>query len=44
MLTTDPKKMLDNLYDHAEQGCLMGLTVWGNKKGTNIFSFTEDLL
>jgi hypothetical protein len=25
MLTTDPKKMLLNLYDSAEDGCLLGL-------------------
>lgn len=29
MLTTDPAKMLINLYDSAEDGCLLGLTVWG---------------
>jgi ubiquinone/menaquinone biosynthesis C-methylase UbiE len=29
MLTTDPAKMLRNLYDSAEDGCLLGLTVWG---------------
>lgn len=43
MLTTDPRKMLENLYNHAEEGCLMGLTVWGDRKKTNILSFTEDL-
>ena len=31
MLTTDGEKMLKNLYDHAEKGCILGLTVWGKK-------------
>ena len=43
MLTTDPKKMLENLWNSAEQGCLLGLTVWGKKEDTNIFSLVEDL-
>jgi len=31
MLTEDPKKMLNSLYQQAEEGCLLGLSVWGNK-------------
>ncbi len=42
MLTTDPGKMLRNLWDLAEDGCLMGLTVWGDKNKQNLFSFVED--
>jgi len=35
MLTSDGEKMLKNLYDHAEKGCLLGVTVWGNKEENN---------
>jgi len=37
MLTTDPKVMLQNLYEHAEEGCLLGLTVWGDKNKNPLF-------
>jgi hypothetical protein len=43
MLTTYPKKMLENLWNSAEEGCLMGLTVWGNKENTNVLSLIEEL-
>jgi hypothetical protein len=36
MLTKDPRKMLNNLWEHAEENCLLGLTVWGDKK-KNLF-------
>lgn len=43
MLTQDPKKMLKNLYESAEEGCLLGLTVWGDRNKNNVFSLVEDI-
>ena len=31
MLTEDPEKMLNNLWNEAEEGCLLGVTIWGNR-------------
>ena len=31
MLTPDPKKMLQNLYDEASEGCIFGVSIWGDK-------------
>jgi len=27
--------MLQSLYDQAEEGCLLGVTVWGDKNKNN---------
>jgi len=35
MITEDPAKMLRNLHGVSEDGCLLGLTVWGNKALSN---------
>lgn len=31
MLTEDPLKMLTSFYEQAEEGCILGLSVWGDK-------------
>ena len=31
MLTEDASKMLSNLWNEAEKGCLLGVAVWGEK-------------
>jgi len=38
MLTENPEIMLKNLFDHAEKGCLLGVSVWGNKHHNNLMS------
>jgi hypothetical protein len=42
MLTNDPKKMLKNLWESAEDGCLLGLTIWGDKAKNNFFGHFYD--
>lgn len=32
MLTETPEKMLKSLYDQAEEGCLLGVAVWGRRE------------
>lgn len=32
MITEDPEKMLRNLYDQAASGCLLGVSVWGDRE------------
>ena len=43
MLTEDPEKMLKNLYDHADEGCLLGISVWGDPSLNEIQSILNDL-
>ena len=31
MITENAEKMLKNLYSEAKSGCLMGITVWGDR-------------
>ena len=31
MLTPNPENMLKNLYNEAASGCLLGVSVWGDK-------------
>lgn len=38
MLTADAEKMLRNLYDCAAPGCLMGVSVWGDKNKNNLMT------
>lgn len=38
MLTENAEKMLKNLYDSAAPGCLMGVSVWGNKDNNNFMT------
>ena len=44
MLTTDPAVMLNNLYESAQDGCLLGLTVWGDPKKNPVFSYGMKLM
>ena len=37
MITPDAKKMLSNLHSCAKLGCLLGVSVWGNKEHNNLF-------
>jgi hypothetical protein len=36
MITEDPFKMLKNFYEMADEGCLLGVTVWGDKTLSNL--------
>lgn len=38
MLTEDASKMLKNLYSEAESGCLLGISVWGDKNNNNLMN------
>lgn len=38
MHTTDPRKMLKNLFDSAADNCLLGLSVWGQKNDNPFFA------
>ena len=31
MIVEDPIKMMKNLHSLSEEGCLLGVTIWGNK-------------
>ena len=37
MLTEDPHKMMRNLHSMAAEGCLLGVTIWGDKSQSNFF-------
>ena len=36
MLTEDAEKMLSNLWNEAEKGCLLGVAVWGDRAKNNV--------
>lgn len=38
MITENAEKMLKNLHKHAEKGCLLGVSVWGNKDNNNLMT------
>jgi hypothetical protein len=38
MLTEHPNIMLQNLASIASEGCLLGLTIWGDKKLSNFLT------
>lgn len=42
MITENPKKMMENLNRQSKQGCLFGLSVWGNKLQNNLFAAIRD--
>lgn len=44
MLTEDPIKMMNNFGDMAEEGCLLGLTIWGDKEESNFFAIMPKAL
>lgn len=41
MITEDPLKMLKNLHELAAPGCLMGVTIWGEKSKSNLLTLSE---
>jgi hypothetical protein len=41
MITKNPLKMIRNLYDYAETGCLMGVTIWGNPEKNNFLTLSD---
>jgi hypothetical protein len=43
-IAEDPVKMLKNFYDLAQPGCLLGLTVWGDKKSSNFLTLKDEAL
>lgn len=44
MITEDPKKMLENLASVAAEGCLLGVTIWGDRKFSNFMTLTTEAL
>ena len=45
MLTADPEKMLRNLHGMANEDCMMGISVWGDKNKNNLMmSIRESIL
>lgn len=38
MITSDPLKLMKNLYSYAKPGCLFGLSVWGNKEKNTLMN------
>lgn len=43
-ITENPLKMLKNLCNYAEEGCLMGVSVPGNEELSNFFPITQKLI
>lgn len=41
MLTENPSKMLKTLYDQSEEGCFLGVSVWG-KRELNLIHYELD--
>lgn len=44
MLTEDPSRMLQAFYDQAEAGCLLGLSVWGNREHNLMHNTLDQVL
>lgn len=44
MLTENPIKMLRNLGQMAEKGCLLGVTIWGDKSKSNFLTILKEAL
>jgi len=38
MITENAEKMLSNLGKEAEKGCLLGVSVWGDKNHNNLMT------
>lgn len=43
MLTEDPSKMLQSLYDQAAEGCLLGVSVWGDRSLNQMHTLLADI-
>ena len=44
MATEDPLKMMRNLSSMAEEGCLFGVTIWGNKELSNFMTLIPEAM
>lgn len=44
MLTENPVKMLKNLNEMAEEGALLGVTIWGDKTKSNLLTILREAL
>lgn len=44
MITEDPKKMLENLASVASEGCLLGVTIWGDRKKSNFMTLPHEAM
>jgi hypothetical protein len=44
MLAANPVKMMKNLHSLAAEGCLMGVTIWGDKKLSNLLTIADHAL
>ena len=44
MLTEDPVKMMKNFHSMAQEGCLLGLTIWGDKQQSNFVTIRPEAL
>ena len=37
-IVPDPVKMMKNLWEQSEEGCLLGVSIWGKPENNNFFS------
>jgi hypothetical protein len=44
MITANPVKMMKNLHSLAAEGCLMGVTIWGDKNLSNFLTIPDRAL
>ena len=44
MLTEDPVKMMKNFHSMADEGCLLGLTIWGDRNQSNFMTIRPEAL
>lgn len=41
MLTENAEKMMKNLHEMSAEGCLLGVTIWGNKAESNLMTILQ---
>lgn len=44
MLTENAENMLRSLHASAEEGCLLGLSIWGDKDKNNFLMFIREAI
>ena len=44
MATENPAKMMKNLNTSASEGCLLGVTVWGDQTHSNLLSIMKEAM
>jgi hypothetical protein len=44
MLTENAGKMLKNLSDEAEKGCLLGVSIWGAKSQNYVMTSAKEAM